>query len=178
MSFIECPECGHKALSVATRCPRCGHAFPSRPLVRPGTSRHRDWPSVLLTGVIVLGAVVVVGTLRWPGRQHPAKTDSTAMATPAAPQPGAPKPSPATPASRAAADTVHGSLPQLTRYARTWVNVRDARARAAASVRVLSPGEAVLVDSLHLGWYRVLADGRPLGYVHRSNLDAAPPPAP
>jgi hypothetical protein len=63
----------------------------------------------------------------------------------------------------------------VTRYARTWVNVRGGRANGTASVRVLSPGEQVLVDSLRGGWYRVLADGRPLGYVHRSNLDIAPP---
>jgi hypothetical protein len=65
----------------------------------------------------------------------------------------------------------------LTRYARTWVNVRDGRAQATPSVRVLTPGEPVLVDSLRGGWYRVLAEGRTVGYVHRSNLDAAPPNA-
>jgi hypothetical protein len=63
----------------------------------------------------------------------------------------------------------------VTRYARTWVYVRDGRARGTATVRILSPGEQVLVDSLQGGWYRVLADGRALGYVHRSNLDIAPP---
>jgi hypothetical protein len=65
----------------------------------------------------------------------------------------------------------------LTRYARTWVNVRDGRAQATPSVRVLTPGEPVLVDSLRGGWYRVLAEGRTVGYVHRSNLDAAAPTA-
>ena len=65
----------------------------------------------------------------------------------------------------------------VTRYARTWVNVRDDRAQAAPSVRVLNPGEQVTVDSLRGGWYRLLAEGRPLGYVHRSNLDAGRPTA-
>jgi hypothetical protein len=32
------------------------------------------------------------------------------------------------------------------------------------------------VDSLLRGWYRVLEDGRTIGYVHRSTLAAAPPP--
>ncbi len=27
MPYIQCPSCGHKALSVATRCPHCGVAF-------------------------------------------------------------------------------------------------------------------------------------------------------
>jgi hypothetical protein len=67
MPYIECPDCGHKALSVATRCPRCGHAFPARPLQRVDPSRGRDWPSALLAGTIVIGVIVVVATLRRPG---------------------------------------------------------------------------------------------------------------
>jgi hypothetical protein len=42
-------------------------------------------------------------------------------------------------------------------------------------VAVLNPGDAVIVDSLVRGWYRVLVDGRALGYVHRSTLDVARP---
>jgi hypothetical protein len=40
---------------------------------------------------------------------------------------------------------------------------------------MLNPGDAVMVDSLVRGWYRVLVDGRVLGYVHRSTLDVARP---
>ena len=175
MSSIECSQCGHQALSVATRCPRCGHALPARPLIRHAASR-RDWPSGLLAGVIVVGAVLVVATLRWPGRKPAAEVPATATTTSrpdsalALPAPGAsttPSP-PSRPRSPAGG---------LTRYARTWVNIRDGRAQATASVGVLTPGEPVLVDSLHGGWYRVLAGGRTLGYVHRSNLDATPPTA-
>ena len=75
--------------------------------------------------------------------------------------------------------TVEGVAPAgplARRFARTWVNVRGARARAAPAVRVLNPGDAVQVDSLSGGWYRVLIDGRAAGYVHRSNLDPVPPP--
>ena len=63
-----------------------------------------------------------------------------------------------------------------TRVARTWVNVRGRRGRSTPTVRVLDPGDAVQVDSLHRGWYRVLIDGRAAGYVHRSNLDPVSPP--
>jgi hypothetical protein len=56
------------------------------------------------------------------------------------------------------------------RYASTWVNVRQGRGRDAPTVRVLEPGDAVLVDSLDQGWYRVLIDGQPIGYAHRSTL--------
>jgi hypothetical protein len=65
----------------------------------------------------------------------------------------------------------------LLRYATTWVNVRAGRSLHAAVVRVLKPGEVVLVDSLRMGWYRVLADGRTLGYAARTHLDAIPPRA-
>ena len=67
MAYIECPECGHRALSVATRCPKCGHAFPARPLHRPLSGKSRDWPSALLAGVVVIGAVIIVASLRRPG---------------------------------------------------------------------------------------------------------------
>jgi hypothetical protein len=55
------------------------------------------------------------------------------------------------------------------------VNIRGERTRSAPAVAVLNPGDAVIVDSLVRGWYRVLVDGRALGYVHRSTLDVARP---
>jgi uncharacterized protein YgiM (DUF1202 family) len=63
----------------------------------------------------------------------------------------------------------------VRRYAQTWVNVRGERARSAPTVGTLNPGDAVTVDSLVRGWYRVLVDGRALGYVHRSTLDVDRP---
>jgi len=61
------------------------------------------------------------------------------------------------------------------RYAQTWVNVRGNRTRSAPTVGMLNPGDAVTVDSLVRGWYRVSVDGRTLGYVHRSTLDVSRP---
>jgi hypothetical protein len=63
----------------------------------------------------------------------------------------------------------------LQRYAKSWVNVRTGRRPDATIVRVLKPGEPVLADSLRRQWYRVLIDGRPVGYVYRSYLSATPP---
>jgi SH3 domain-containing protein len=189
MSYIECTQCGHKALSVASRCPHCGFEFPPRPLHRPMPEpRHdRRRASLVLGGALVAGVVVVAALLHRSGSRPadagpvtaPADTavsgatgiagpdtGSAALATDSA-RPAAPAPRPAVAPARAG----------VTRYARTWINVREGRARATRSVRVLTPGEAVLVDSLRRGWYRVLADGRTLGYVHRSNLDAVPPTA-
>ena len=177
MPDIECPECGHKALSVATRCPRCGHAFPARPLHRLDPGRRRDWPSALLAGVVVIGAVLLVATLRRPSaRPGSAVAPAGPAAEPAKPSERTARP-PSSPAPGTQATPPAASEGRLTRYARTWVNVRDGRARGTASVRVLNPGEQVWVDSLEGGWYRVFAEGRALGYVHRSNLAAGPPTA-
>ncbi len=63
----------------------------------------------------------------------------------------------------------------IQRYARTWVNVRAGRSGGTALVRTLRPGEAVLVDSLDQGWYRIVVDGRTDGYVDQAYLDEAAP---
>ena len=83
---------------------------------------------------------------------------------------------PTAPAVSSAPITPTPPSPPTRRYARTWVNVRGERGRAAPAVRILNPGDAVQVDSLSRGWYRVLIDGRAAGYVHRSNLDPVSPP--
>jgi len=64
---------------------------------------------------------------------------------------------------------------QLRRFATTWVNVRDRRGPNATAVRVLDPGEAIQVDSLAGGWYRVVIDGQPIGYAYGSNLSETAP---
>jgi hypothetical protein len=52
----------------------------------------------------------------------------------------------------------------------TWANIRQSRARSSPTVGRLEPGDSVMVDSLRRGWYRVLMDGRPVGYVHRTSI--------
>lgn len=37
MTYIRCPECGQKALSVATRCPKCGFVLSQNPMISGGT---------------------------------------------------------------------------------------------------------------------------------------------
>jgi uncharacterized protein YgiM (DUF1202 family) len=60
------------------------------------------------------------------------------------------------------------------RYATTWINVRATRRNSSPVLRVLRPGEAVQVDSLAQGWYRVVSVGGEPGYVDRRLLDSAP----
>ena len=40
---------------------------------------------------------------------------------------------------------------------------------------MLDPGQAVLVDSLVGGWYRVVIDGQPIGYAYGTNLSVEAP---
>lgn len=37
MTYIRCPECGQKALSVATQCPKCGFVLTQNPMQSGGT---------------------------------------------------------------------------------------------------------------------------------------------
>ena len=182
-TYVECPQCGKRALSVATRCPQCGFQFPPRPLNRPS-----DRPSLGLTGtaLAVGGAILAMVLLSVMVRRGPApaggtsatpaRPDSTlSLQAPAAPAPASAEvadsaaPSPAAPAPRLPAG------PSVRRYAQTWVNVRGDRTRAAPAVGMLNPGDPVVVDSLVRGWYRVLKDGQAMGYVHRSTLAATRP---
>ena len=57
------------------------------------------------------------------------------------------------------------------------MNVRAQRSNTAAVIRVLRPGEMVLVDLPEKGWYRVVTDTQTIGYVDRRLLDTLPPAA-
>ncbi len=191
MTYMECPQCGRKALSVATRCPHCGVAFPSKPLQRsvPGYRLDRLRPVLAVGGVLVLGVALLTVVMPRLGSKAPARDASSGETPTHAAPPGAvpadsvveghppdavaPVPPPAVSSPTV---TPTPPSPVARRSARTWVNVRGGRGRATPSVRVLNPGDVVQVDSLSRGWYRVLIGGRAAGYVHRSNLDPVSPP--
>lgn len=186
MSYIQCPHCGQKALSVATRCPHCGHAFESRfwqPMVS-GSRRRRIPVGLIIAGVLI--AVVIVNAVQRELRVT-VKTPSARPRVMAV----APTPPPRTQlpgdSLGPAADSPAAPTPTLTpplskgterRYASTWVNVRAHRSGSAPVVRILEPGDAVMVDSLRLGWYRAVSDGQALGYVDGRLVGTAPEPTP
>ena len=170
-TYRECPECGKRALSVATRCTQCGAEFPARPLPRPGEGldARRSGPRGRLIGLALLAAAAVaVGLVRGhrgatvAGPEQPAARGVTA-------------PAPTTGAidSIAAARAVGQPETGVPRVVINWANIRQSRARSSPAVGRLEPGDSVLVDSLQRGWYRVLMDGRPVGYVHRTSLGTA-----
>ena len=198
MPYVECPSCGKTALRVASRCPHCGLIF--GPGIIPPEEINPLPRRMLVAGALVLLVVVIVlarsqtDPRAAPPRPAVAALDpaesqpapSAPVAAPSSPaQPLAPAPDSAvdrTPPPAAAPLRAAPPPPppaptgeQLQRYAATWVNVRARRGPDAAPVRVLNPGEAVLVDSLIGGWYRVVIDGQPIGYAGGSNLSEGPP---
>jgi hypothetical protein len=170
-NYVECPDCGKRALSVATRCPHCGFHFPPRPIIRPspqaafGASR-----GLIAVGGAVVTLIIVALVVRH-GRPEVERTAGASPPTDSMPMPAAAGAAPA--AGPEAAPPSGG--PRIRRYAQTWVNVRGDRTMSAPAVGMLNPGDAVTVDSLVRGWYRVSVDGRTLGYVHRSMLDVSRP---
>ena len=114
--------------------------------------------------------------------------DSTPASPPPTPAP-APAPRPQPPPAPVAAEPVvaepvapalpidsaaPGTGTQERVYARDWVNVRRARLANAEIIKVLRPGEPILVDSLEGGWYRVVIDSQTVGYVYRDFVASEP----
>jgi hypothetical protein len=184
MPEIECPQCGHRALSVATRCPRCGHEFPPD-LIQPlPSTADRHWARWALMGAAGLAFVIAVGRFG-KGEPAPRKTasGSAAPVVDTAPRDTLPQdslpptaavtPRPAPPPVVQPAQRAPTSG-QEQRYATVFVNVRRSPSPGATTVAVLNPGDAVLVDSLRRGWYRISRDGRVLGYADRRFLSTIP----
>ena len=176
-AYRECPACGKRALSIATRCPQCGEELPTqpirweisrdRPALRRRSGRRLPVPA-LLAALLVCGGLAALA-LRGSGERRPSAPAAAPDAVPAALE-----------TARAAASPVMSdSLPSagaVTRYARTWTNVHDRRSPGADVVAVLLPGDTVLADSLARGWWRVALEGRVIGYVYERTLVDRPAP--
>ena len=184
MTDIQCPQCGHRALSVATRCPRCGHEFSAELLHPLPPLPDRPWLRPALAAVGAVAVVVALSLLLGNDDEAVRAAAGSASDTPTSPTPPTPAPAiAATPAAPVAAAPPPRSVPLAAvpaaaasrRYATNWINVRRDRSLGAPLVRVLRPGDAVMVDSLVRGWYRVVSEGRTEGYAHRRYLAAAPP---
>ena len=165
MSYRECPACGKRALSIATRCPQCGEELPRQP-IRWQASRQPSRLRPLLVIALVLVATVGLGTLLV---RREATRDSVTSAAVAP----AGSPNPLESAGAVAPAAVPDSAPSpdaVPRRARTWTKVHDRRSVKADVVAILLPGDTVLADSLKRGWWRVALEGRVLGYVYAPTL--------
>src|SRR5512134_2492323 len=96
MTYIACPDCGHKALNIATRCPQCGHPFESRlwQSPAPGTRGVRIPKGLIIAGVAIV--LVAVGVVQREGRRTAGTPLPPSPTSPTDIVPGPTPPSPAT----------------------------------------------------------------------------------
>jgi Bacterial SH3 domain len=193
MSYINCPRCDRKALSVASRCPHCGELFETwhQPKARP--ARDLRPFGLLIVSAVVIGLVAKnwVATPRSPAPSPGPVAASADPRVPAKRRARPPVKSPAPPRSppQAAlppsdsgtrlaavpAEEAPDSETVQARYAGTWVNVRAGRSNTAPVIRVLRPGEEIAVDVPRQGWYPVVDKQETAGYVDGRYLEATPP---
>jgi hypothetical protein len=170
-SYKQCPECGKRALSIATRCPVCSREFPAPEVPKGGSAldlRRFLSPGVVAGALATAAVVVATGwgrTSRLPEQQSLVVADSIAGYSEGSYAMGATAPLD----TASAAGLPAGSMGELL-VAPTWTHVRKSRSKRADLEAVLMPGDTVLADSLERGWYRVALEGEVLGYVHRSTL--------
>lgn len=166
-SYRQCPECGKRALRIASRCPGCFRDLPhlDPPEAGPGLALDRFLsPKVAggLLAALTVGLAMIGRTSRPSTAQSPALADNGPASIEVAY--ALPPPRPPTPPADA---------PRLL-VARTWTSVREARNKGAMVEAVLLPGDTVVADSLARGWYRVMVEDEVLGYAHRSTLVSPP----
>lgn len=166
-TYRECPACGKRALSIATRCPGCGHEFPSQPVrwqaSRPGTGQAGPLWAAAVILLAAAGVVTLVTRGGAAGDGDPPVAADARVEPPVELETAQAAASPAMPDSAPSAEAV-------PRRARTWTKVHDRRSTRADLVAVLLPGDTVLADSLRGGWWRVALEGRVLGYVYAPTL--------
>lgn len=164
-TYRECPACGKRALSIATRCPACGEELLDQPVRRQSRSKGTGPGRPLLLGVVLLALAVPAFLLF---RRHTPRVESTASAM-------VPDDAPvALDSVRVAATPVMPdsapSAQAVPRVARTWTKVHERRTVKADLSAVLLPGDTVLADSLRGGWWRVALEGKVIGYVSAETL--------
>ena len=166
-TYRECPSCGKRALSIATRCPGCGQEFPSQPIrwqaARPDTGRAGPlWAAAVI--LLAVAGVLTLATRRGAAGDGDSPVTADTRAEP---------PVELETAQAAASPAMPDSVPSagaVPRRARTWTKVHGRRSTRADLVAVLLPGDTVLADSLRGGWWRVALEGRVLGYVYAPTL--------
>jgi hypothetical protein len=169
-TYRECPACGKRALSIATRCPACGQELLTEPVQREATPEGRRRSPVV--ALAALGVILPVAMLAYALALRRAGIREREIAVTAAARVESPA---LLDTARTASSTlaVPDSVPTasaVTRYARTWTNVRARRSPNGDVVAVLLPGDTVLADSLKKGWWRVSLEGQVIGYVYEETL--------
>jgi hypothetical protein len=170
-SYRECPACGKRALSIATRCPACGHELLAEPVRREAPSHTRpSVPLPMLAAILVVGIGLFTLVLRRNvGRDREPRVTASVPAEEPVVLDRAGAGAVTSPLAPAASDSAPGA-DAIPRLARTWTKVHARRSVKADVVAVLLPGDTVLADSLRGGWWRIALEGRVLGYVYAPTL--------
>jgi hypothetical protein len=177
-TYRECPACGKRALSIATRCPQCGHELLTQSIRSEPTRPGLAWVRPLLaTATILAGIGLAMAAIRR-APAHIVKENVTGMLVAAPLLASLPPPPPSPAVTPRITDPDLPPVPPdsmpgpdaVPRVARTWTKVHDRRSIKADLVAVLLPGDTVLVDSLRGRWWRVALEGRVVGYVYAGTL--------
>lgn len=170
-TYRECPACGKRALSIATRCPACGRELLDEPVRREAPpDRGRYGPALVMGAVVLVAGAAVAALLVHRGASSLPEVTSTAelrAETPVAIETRAA--APFVMPARAVVDSAPGA-DAVSRVARTWTKVHERRSVKSDLSAVLLPGDTVLADSLRGGWWRVALEGKVIGYVFGSTL--------
>jgi hypothetical protein len=174
-TYRECPACGKRALSIATRCPACGQELLDQPVRREAPpERGRFGPALVLGALVLVAGAGGAAVLLHRGGNGPDATSTAELRaeTPVAVETRAAAPfvTPASPAVPDSAPTVDA----VSRVARTWTKVHERRSVKSELSAVLLPGDTVLADSLRGGWWRVALEGKVIGYVYGQTLNDTP----
>jgi hypothetical protein len=157
MPYHQCPDCGQKALSVATRCPRCGVAFEDQFVGhRESGAKHSRVPLTLVATGVAAAILVASTLLHKPGVTPPARLPGTARDS--AP-PAAPLPRPLTKPLGAAAETAPPASPAPTLVPRESPAPPADRAGLAAATRTTEPVATAQAQRRYAStWTNVRAD--------------------
>jgi hypothetical protein len=167
-TYRECPACGKRALSIATRCPGCGHELLSQPVMRQAP-QHTARLHPLALAVSILAAVGLIALLVLRGGPRSPEVTASVVLPAEAPIAVDTAHAAASPVMPAVTDSAP-SAEAVPRVARTWTKVHARRSVQGDLVAVLLPGDSVLADSLRGRWWRVALEGRVLGYVYAPTL--------
>jgi hypothetical protein len=206
VTYIRCPQCGARALSVATACPQCHHVLTQNPMqlgpsselmvcrvckkYTPRTSATCQFCGAPTHGVrlsavvkvvlwLVVGGGVAVGLVMLLRTPQPAP----APATPAAGQrqvvpPEAVAPAETLPVPVAAAITAEPppQVATVTRWTAQWLNLRDGPGHDTNVIRPVPPGTRLEVANPVGAWWRVYEAGIAVGFISGTELLRSPPP--
>lgn len=192
MALIRCQKCSRTVLSAASQCPHCSR--PMDPAQRDVIRDRRSvkWPSVVVIGAVLVLVIILLRNLEDaaavlnagpapipapaevsagpPAIPDAIGEDATHAGEESAPESITPRDNTQNQIGQAA--PLPASATPL--WTSTWVNVRERPGPTSPVVRVLNPGQQVLVIHPQRGWSLVYVDDQRAGYLWVAHLADQP----